>query len=159
MQRLPAAKTKAPGPRRSFARDGRGFTLAEVLVATVLLSMVILGVLAVLIGSYRVAAKARYNDQARYVIKSFADQFLTQQSTDGSGNILPMFAITYAASGYGLTWTNADGTTSTGASSDTYIPVLLGQNTGGTIKADVSRSVNYLYTSGGNMGYGTISSS
>jgi Tfp pilus assembly protein PilV len=74
------------------------------MVATVLLSMMILGILQVLIGSYRLAAKARYNDHARYIIKSFADQFLTEKSTDGSGNILPFFNPT-SSTGVGLSWT------------------------------------------------------
>lgn len=153
----------AGSPSGLRARARSGFTLVEVMVATVLLSMVILGVLAVLIGSYRVAAKARYNDQARYVIKSFADQFLTQQTTDGSGNILPLFTVTSFAAGsvtgYGLSWTNADGTISTGgtdpSSAPAYVTILLAQNTGATIKADVARSVNYLYPTGANSGYAT----
>ena len=66
-------------PKGRRAASPEGFTLVEVMVATILLSMIILGILQVLIGSYRVAAKARYNDHARYIIKSFADQFLTQQ--------------------------------------------------------------------------------
>src|SRR6202453_509844 len=95
-QLLPCMKlAPEPGSRTGLSRDssGSGFTLVEVMVATVLLSMIILGILAVLIGSYRVAAKARYNDHARYVVKSFADQFLTQQSSDTNGTILPLFTI------------------------------------------------------------------
>jgi hypothetical protein len=122
------------------------------MVATVLLSMIILGILAVLIGAYRVAAKARYNDHARYIIKSFADQFLTQQTTDANGNILPLFMPT-SATGYGLSWTNSDGSTSSGgtvqATAPVSIPVLLGDNTGAPLTAQVSRTVWYLYTTGG----------
>ena len=138
------------GPRR--AASAPGFTLVEVMVATVLLSMIILGILAVLIGSYRVAAKARYNDHARYVIKSFADQFLTQQTTDANGNVLPLFMPT-SATGYGLSWTNSDGSVSSGgnvqASAPASIAVLLGDNTGAPLTAQVSRTVWYLYTTGG----------
>src|SRR5271157_3575139 len=91
------------GPRRGSSR--LGFTLVETMIATVLLSMIILSILAVLIGSYRVAAKARYNDHARYVVKSLADQFLTQQTTDGFGNTLALFQDT-TPTGTGLTWTD-----------------------------------------------------
>jgi type II secretory pathway pseudopilin PulG len=147
-----------PGSRTGLSRDssGSGFTLVEVMVATVLLSMIILGILAVLIGSYRVAAKARYNDHARYVVKSFADQFLTQQSSDTNGTILPLFTISNGQTGYGLSWTNSDGTVSSGGV-DPYNPpsplpssitVLLGDTTGAPIQATVSRTVQYLYTSG-----------
>ena len=90
-------KSEEVKPARRVGRRksaGGGFTLVEVMVATVLLSMIILGILAVLIGSYRVAAKARYADQARYVIKSFADQFLTQQPLDSNGNTLTLFQPT-----------------------------------------------------------------
>jgi prepilin-type N-terminal cleavage/methylation domain-containing protein len=147
------------GPRR--AASAAGFTLVEIMVATVLLSMIILGILAVLIGSYRVAAKARYNDHARYVIKSFADQFLTQQTTDANGNVLPLFMPT-SATGYGLSWTNSDGSVSSGgtvqASAPASIPVLLGDNTGAPLTAQVSRTVWYLYTTGGSGTLGTNTS-
>jgi Tfp pilus assembly protein PilV len=143
-----------PGSRPRHSRGGRGagFTLVEVMVATVLLSMIIVGILAVLIGAYRVAAKARYNDHARYVVKSFADQFLTQQTTDANGNTLPLFMAT-SATGYGLSWTNSDGTTSSGGTiqsmAPTSIAVLLGDTTGAPVTAQVSRTVWYLYTTGG----------
>src|SRR5271154_6761838 len=98
------APTQSPhtGPRR--AASGPGFTLVETMVATVLLSMMILGILQVLVGSYRLSAKARYNDHARYIIKSFADQFLTEKSTDSTGATLPFFNPT-SSTGVGLNWT------------------------------------------------------
>jgi len=127
----------------------RGFTLAETMIATVLLSMIILSILAVLIGSYRVAAKARYNDHARYVVKSLADQFLTQQTTDGFGNTLPLFQDT-TPTGTGLTWTDLNGTQVTGDAGG--LAVILGENTGAPITANVTRTVWYVYASGANAG-------
>jgi type II secretory pathway pseudopilin PulG len=132
------------------------------MVATVLLAMIILGILQVLIGSYRVAAKARYRDHARYIIKSFADQFLTQQATDANGATLPFFQVTVDGSGNAtplgtqMSWTNSDGTTgyaATTAMSDTsnvsvlglYFYVKLGDTTGAPIIATVQRSVRYVY--------------
>jgi type II secretory pathway pseudopilin PulG len=147
-----SAPKSSPSRGTRRAAPGSGFTLVEVMVATVLLSMIILGILAVLIGSYRVAAKARYNDHARYVIKSFADQFLTQQTTDANGNILPLFMPT-SQTGFGLSWTNSDGSVSSGgsvqATAPASIPVLLGDNTGAPLTAQVSRTVWYMYTTGG----------
>lgn len=140
-----------PGPRPAASR--KGFTLVEVMVATVLLSMIILGILQVLIGSYRVAAKARYRDHARYVIKAMADQFLTQQAFDGNGNLLTFFTPTVdglgnaTPLGTGMSWTNSDGTAGT-VSSDSlgqYFYVLLGDNSGAPITATVQRSVQYIY--------------
>jgi Tfp pilus assembly protein PilV len=134
-------------PRRSSTR--RGFTLVETMIATVLLSMIILSILAVLIGSYRVAAKARYNDHARYVVKSLADQFLTQQTVDTSGATLTLFQDS-SPTGTGMVWTNWDGTTATGTAAG--LPVVLGDNTGAPITANVTRTVWYVYASGVNAG-------
>jgi prepilin-type N-terminal cleavage/methylation domain-containing protein len=139
------------GPRRAALQ--RAFTLVEVMVATVLLSMIILGILEVLIGSYRVAAKARYRDHARYIIKSFADQFLTQQPFDGNGNTLTFFTPTVDTLGNamplgtGMTWTNSDGSPGTvsGDSLGAYFYVKLGDNSGAPITATVTRSVQYVY--------------
>jgi hypothetical protein len=119
------------------------------MIATVLLSMIILSILAVLIGSYRVAAKARYNDHARYVVKSLADQFLTQQTVDSSGFTLPLFQDS-SPTGTGMVWTNWDGTQETGIA--TGLPVVLGDNTGAPITANVTRTVWYVYASGVNAG-------
>jgi Tfp pilus assembly protein PilV len=123
-----------PGPRRA-ARAG-GFTLVETMVATVLLSMMILGILQVLIGSYRLSAKARYNDHARYIIKSFADQFLTEKSTDNSGTTLPFFNPT-SSTGVGLSWTvtspSGAQTTVTGTTMPTGLQVPLSDSTTGEV--------------------------
>ncbi len=134
------------------------------MVATVLLSMMILTILSTLIGAYRVAAKARYNDHARYIVKSMADQFLTMQPTsDPSGNPYPIFSQ-MANTGYGLTWTNADGTVATGGtnpgSAPASIPVILGDNTGASVTAQVSRSVWLLVVTpnSGSLGDTTITS-
>ncbi len=152
-------------PRRAPDRGlcGRGalkaFTLVEVMVATVLLTMIILGILSVLIGSYRLAAKARYNDHARYIVKSFADQFLTQQSTDSTtGATLPLFIIAAnaAQTTCGMTWTNSDGSVASGGSDITAAPpsitVLLGDNTGSPIQANLWRQTWYVYSTGASIG-------
>lgn len=139
-------------------RRASGFTLVEVMIATGLLVMVAMCLLSVFIGSYRVAAKARYKDHARYIIKSFADQFLTQQSTDLHGTPYTLFTPTVDGSGNatplgtGLNWTNTDGSTGS-LSTDAlglYYYVLLGDNTGSPITATVTRQVWYLYPNTGN---------
>lgn len=137
-------------------------------MATVLLSMMILGILQTMIGAYRVSAKARATDHARYFIKSFADQFLTQQTTDSAGNLLPLFTTT-SATGYGLTWTttNADGsqTVLTGGADSAHalaaITIPLNDTPGATgSSATVTRTVWYLVppdtTTGGNPGDTTL---
>jgi hypothetical protein len=128
------------------------------MIATGLLVMVAMCLLSVFIGSYRVAAKARYKDHARYIIKSFADQFLTQQPTDLTGAPYTLFTPTVDGSGNatplgtGLNWTNTDGSTGT-LSTDAlglYYYVLIGDNTGSPLKATVTRQVWYLYPTTGN---------
>lgn len=144
---------RARGPITRGRRGG--FTLAEVMVATVLLTLIILGILQCLIGAYRVAAKARYRDQARYVIKSFADQFLTQDTADSSGNTLTMFKTTVDSNGNltplgtGLSWINADGSTPPVPTGTQPLYVQLGDTAGATITATVTRQVSYIYPSTG----------
>lgn len=149
-----------PGRGRRRVALGSGFTLVEVMVATVLLSFILVSILTTLIDAYRLAAKARYVDHARYVLKSFADQFLTQQTTDSSGNILPMFVAT-GQTAWGLSWTNFDGTTSSGGSNQSSapisIPVKLGDNMGTTFTAYISRQVWYVQTTSGT-GFGWTTS-
>jgi type II secretory pathway pseudopilin PulG len=139
--KIPAHSQSSSAQKRRFT-SGKAFTLVETMIATVLLSMIILSILAVLIGSYRVAAKARYNDHARYVVKSLADQFLTQQTTDSFGNTLTLFQDS-SATGTGMTWTNYDGSLETGTLGG--LNVILGDNTGAPITANVTRTVWYLY--------------
>jgi prepilin-type N-terminal cleavage/methylation domain-containing protein len=132
----------------------KGFTLVEVMVATALLTMVGLGILSVLVGAYRVAAKARYRDQARYVVKSLADQFLTQQPADASGNTYPFFQVTQdglgnsVPLGTALKWTNSDGTGGSLASDSTYYSIYIGGSTNSPILAKVTRTVTYVAPDG-----------
>jgi Tfp pilus assembly protein PilV len=136
-----SAQRQNPSTEQRRYSSRRGFTLVETMIATVLLSMIILSILAVLIGSYRVAAKARYNDHARYVVKSLADQFLTQQTFDSFGSTLPLFQDS-SATGTGMTWM-VNGSPVTGVPGG--LSVVLGENTGAQIAANVTRTVWYLY--------------
>jgi prepilin-type N-terminal cleavage/methylation domain-containing protein len=154
--------TQRPGTTTGLCRRAakRAFTLVEVMVATVLLSMIAVSLLSVLVNAYRVGAKARYRDHARYVIKSFAEQFMTQVTTDSSQNgaIYTMFQPTVntitgnaMAKGTGMSWTNSDGTpgvVSTDAQQSTFT-VMLADTTGSPIAATVTRQVAYLFTSTG----------
>jgi type II secretory pathway pseudopilin PulG len=137
-----------------------GFTLAEVMVATVLLTLMMASILGAMISAYRIAARARFADHARYIVKSLADQFLTQQTTDTSGNTLTMFTVTIGASsgvfqplGTGMTWTNADGSSTTPSTdaNQSYLPVQLGDTLGAKnpIVAHVTRAVEYIATANG----------
>ena len=139
-----SAPTQSRPNKPGCPASAQGFTLVETMVATVLLSMMILGILQVLIGSYRLGAKARYNDHARYIIKSLADQFLTEKSADSSGATLPFFAPT-SQTGVNLSWTvtapNGTQTTLTGTTMPAGLQVPLSDTTTGEIP--VMATVSY----------------
>lgn len=84
----------------------RGFTLVEVMVAAVILVAVSVGAITLAMRSYEIAAKARLSDNARNVLRTYADQFLrlsienvsravflveTQQFEDLRGNFAASF--------------------------------------------------------------------
>jgi len=131
------------------------------MISTLLLTMIGIALLSVLIGAYQVSAKARYRDRARFVIKSFADQFLTQEAIDpASGNVFPLFTITVNTStgaampkGTGMVWTNSDGSQGTMStdSQNAFFYVLLADatNNGLSVTATVTRQVSYVYASSG----------
>jgi type II secretory pathway pseudopilin PulG len=126
------------------------------MVATVLLSMIIVSILSTLIGAYRVSAKARAADHARYVIKSLSDQFLTQATADTGGNVYPMFQLTLNPStgnqqpmGTGIAWTNSDGSLGQLSSDQTYFTVMIDGTTTPPTTGNVTRSVWYLYDTDG----------
>jgi prepilin-type N-terminal cleavage/methylation domain-containing protein len=151
-----SASERCLSQRTRRGASAKGFTLVEVMVATILLSMIILGILQVLIGSYRVAAKARYRDHARYIVKSFADQFLTSQSKFQNGTYLPIFGVT-SATGVGLTWTTTDATTGVqivtpGTSGGLVVPISDSTTGEAPVNATVMRQVWTLDPSSGSPG-------
>jgi len=95
------------------------------------------------------------------VIKSFADQFLTQQPADLSGNTYTLFQVTTdsngnsAPVGTGITWTNSDGTLGTVSSDGMSFYVQLASNNGivsanglSGITGTVTRKVSYVAADG-----------
>ena len=149
--RLPAyCVVSTPTVRRQGRRGNRGISLVEVMVSSVVLAMVMVGILATFIASYRIAAKSRYRDHARYVIKSLGDQFLTQAPQDSAGNTYTMFQTTTSPTGTGLVWQPPTGAQTVGTS--TGLTIQLGDNTGAPISATVTRNVSYLSSSGAAVG-------
>ena len=98
----------------------RGYTLAEAMVASTVFAMIMLGVYAMLIRSYQMAALSRCRDDGRAVIRTFADQFERLQTTDqvpvqtGPTYTRWLFFPEGGPSGLGLNWgslSNANVTT------------------------------------------------
>jgi Tfp pilus assembly protein PilV len=112
--RLPAASasiTRAAAGHKSSRKTGlrggnRGFTLMEVMLASAFLVMTAAGFFSLLFKAYELSALARYRDDARSVLQTYADQFdqliVTQPTT---GNYV------FGKSGTGLAYwqsTNSD---------------------------------------------------
>jgi prepilin-type N-terminal cleavage/methylation domain-containing protein len=149
----------ASSPARRRAAGRRGFTLVEAMVGTVVFAMVTMGVYTALIKSYQLAALARTRDEARAVLRTFADQFERLQTTDEVDGITCtrwLFLPTSGPTGRGLQW--QDSTTGTPAmSSDNtsvnaeetpYLSVTLGAGSA-QIPAQVTRDVAYVSESTG----------
>jgi prepilin-type N-terminal cleavage/methylation domain-containing protein len=68
-------KNTTGGSRRIF--NQRGMTLAEVIVGMLILAFVAAGALALVTTSYLISEKARLSDNARAVLRTYGDQFLT----------------------------------------------------------------------------------
>ncbi|MBL9191660.1 MAG: prepilin-type N-terminal cleavage/methylation domain-containing protein, partial [Opitutaceae bacterium] len=125
-----------------WPRRDAGFTMIETILASVVLLILILGVFAGLVHSYRLSANTRYRDHARYILKSLGDEFLIQKAEAADGSLNAMFQPTTTATGTGLSWQGATGGT-------TGLTVTLGTSTGALItNAVVTRDVTYLSSTG-----------
>ncbi|MGA3008080.1 MAG: prepilin-type N-terminal cleavage/methylation domain-containing protein, partial [Opitutaceae bacterium] len=75
-----------PQPGRkttAWSGDQRGFTLMEVMVSAIVLAMTAAGLFSLLFQAYKLSALARYRDDARAVLQTFASQFQAMQATGG----------------------------------------------------------------------------
>lgn len=120
--------------------------MVEAMIATLVLAFLALSIFTGLIFSYKLAAKTRYRDHARYILKSIGDEFLTRQAENKLGNFNPLFEPTPTGpTGDGVFWNGVVGT-----SGDTAgLQVTLGTSTGALItNARVTRDVRYLSNSG-----------
>ena len=127
----------------------RAFTLVEVMIATFVFTMGILGVYAMMIKSYQMVTLSRHRDNARAFLLSFSDQFLRLQTTDlisGVPVLRPLFA-TDGTGGDGLTWTDTTGATVTG-NGLASLPVKLGERSSSQVTAQVTRRITYLDSNG-----------
>jgi len=135
----PLPLRRAPAARR-FGRQS-GFTLVEVMVATVIFALVMVGVYACIVRAYQFSQLTRYRDEARSVLLSFVDQFERLQITD-DGRRRPFFVNTAnGPRGTGLNWPNLSNDPSGGAIAKAELPVILHGDGRHTITARVTRYV------------------
>lgn len=129
----------------------RGFTLVEVMIATTVFTMGILGVYAMMLKSYELVTLARHRDNGRALLLSFADQFLRLQTTDQiSGAIVTrnLFVANTVPDGGGLNWTDTSGHVGTVDSQGLH--VLLGDSGSSQVPATITRLVSNIDSATGN---------
>ena len=146
---LPAPTAPATVSSRLRRRARRGFTLVETMIATMVFTMGILGVYAMMIKSYQLVTLARHRDNARAFLVSFSDQFLRLQTTDmisGVAVLRPLFD-TSGTGGDGLTWTDPAGNTING-NHQANLQVILGDSNSSQVTATVTRQVTFLDSTG-----------
>jgi Tfp pilus assembly protein PilE len=147
-RQVAALMVSVPALRRRIA----GFTLVEAMVATTIFAMLTLGVYSALIKSYQIIALARSRDQARAVLRTYADQFMRLQTTEKVGASTFnrwLFNPTGGATGRGLRWGElSDRNTSTAAPIVSSIAIVLGHGPQ-TTPATLTRDVSYVNASTG----------
>ena len=137
-----AHASRTPGRRKSG-----GFTLVEAIVATVVFSMVMLGVYGCIIKAYQLSQITRYNDQARAILLSYVDQFERLDTVTVTGSNVRPFFTPAPSTGVGVNWpalSNDDATSGQAA----YTVIGLGD---GTVSAHVTRAVYPLDASTGSL--------
>ncbi len=121
-------------------------------MATAIFTMLTLGVYTALIKSYQIIALARCRDQARAVLRTYADQFQRLQTTEKVGASTYnrwLFNPTGGVTGRGLRWGElSDRNTSTAAPTVPYIDITLGSGPQ-TTPATLTRNVSYVNASTG----------
>jgi hypothetical protein len=134
--------------RRRY-KDERGMTLAEAMIATFTFTVGILGLYSILIHSYYTESLARYRDNARAVLATFADQFERLQMIDpATGNQRYIFDTTQAApNSNGLRWVDANGVIYTN-NPGTSLNIKIGNAGSSQIDAYVSEWVKNLDPTG-----------
>jgi type II secretory pathway pseudopilin PulG len=76
-------------------------TLVEVMLAASVFVVAALGLYSVLIRAYQLGAYARYRDNARAILQTYADQFQLLWPVDSAGNPLEIFEPTDSGLQYG----------------------------------------------------------
>jgi len=121
--------------------------------AVLIFALVMMGVYSLMIEAYKLSSMARYRDNARSVLRSFADQFqrrgmvMTTKNSSGTYDERSLYQVTNyqgpnLATGYGLTWTTGGTTYTVSNPSDINgLSFPMGSENGVPITATVKRQV------------------
>jgi type II secretory pathway pseudopilin PulG len=161
---LPSLREVGRNSLRARRRRFAGFTLVEAMMATVIFTMATIGIYTMLIKSYQMSALARCRDEARAVLRTYADQFLRLETTaeetvpaDPSAGTPEtkatfnrwLFNPTSGPSGRGLVWGALNlNTTFTPATDVPYLDITLGTGSH-AVPAKLTRDVGYVTASTG----------
>jgi len=122
------------------------------MVAATIFVMVTLGVYTMLMKSYQLIALTRVRDDARAVLRSFADQFerlATTEEVDGDVRQRWLFLPSGGPTGRGLVWgALSDQNTSVNAEDVPSIPIVLGGESH-QVTATLTRDVRYVDAASG----------
>jgi len=141
----------------SRIRSRKGFTLVETMMATLVFTMMTLGVYTTLIKSYQLSALNRCKDDARAILRTYADQFQRLETTWKDNADVShdrwLFNSTGAPTGRGLV-APAEGLSDQNVFEDLLLPnipyleISLGGEDHAT-PAKVTREVHYINASTG----------
>lgn len=96
--------SKQPCKQRKIV-SGQGFTLAEVMIGTVIFTIAMLAMLSTTTLAYKNAMKARYEERAANALLSIADQFQNSPINDKqTGNKKVLFQTANTNTGTGMAW-------------------------------------------------------
>ena len=125
--------------RRGF-HGLRAFTLAETMVASTIFFMGMLGVYTMMIYSYKMESLARYRDNARSVLLTYADRFERLQTTDPATGYLRNFFDTVPSTpnSLGLSWTDNSGNFTDYSTNSATITQSWTDKTGATTSGSVT---------------------
>lgn len=133
-------------------RSRRGFTIVETMVAATIFVMLTLGVYTMLMKSYQLIALTRVRDDARAVLRSFADQFERLSTTQEVAGVVRqrwLFLPSNGPTGRGLVWgALSDQNTSVNAEDVPSLAVPLGGESH-RVTAALTRDVRYIDASSG----------
>jgi prepilin-type N-terminal cleavage/methylation domain-containing protein len=140
--------------RRRHSR--RGLTLVEVMISTLIFTLVALGALSSVIYSYRINDRTRYRDQGRAVLQGVAEDFLRGPLRSANGQQQPLFNNA-ANTGVGIEITSYDETQvyRADASGNLFYPLDTRGTT--TINMQITRTVYNVNATNGGVNNGTVS--